>query len=70
MPVVLVCTTPFAEMARATVSSLGAPHLRVVVLDHPLGHLDPDAVQARATVAGDALVAALADVVVGPPPSA
>lgn len=59
VPVVLVCTAPFAEMARATMNSLGAPHLRLVVLDHPLGHLDPHAVQEMAAAAAGDLVAAV-----------
>lgn len=54
MPVVLVCSTPFRELATATLSTLGAPQLRLLTVQHPLGELHPPEVRARAdAVLGD-----------------
>jgi len=44
----LFCTTPFLEMARAIVKSLGNPGVRIVEVQHPLGDLGADEVKARA----------------------
>jgi hypothetical protein len=45
---VLFCTTPFVEMARAILRSLGDPGVRIVEVQHPLGDLRPDDVRSRA----------------------
>lgn len=44
----LFCTTPFLEMARAIIKSLGNPGVRIVEVQHPLGDLEADEVKARA----------------------
>ena len=45
---VLFCTTPFVEMARAILKSLGDPGVRIVEVQHPLGDLKPQDVRGRA----------------------
>lgn len=45
---VLFCTTPFMQMARTLVTTLGAPNLRIIEVAHPLGGLQEADVRARA----------------------
>ena len=48
---VLICTTPFRELAGALLPTLGTPQLRVLTVEHPLGELDEAAVRARVAAA-------------------
>jgi hypothetical protein len=52
-------TSVFRAMAKLEGSMLGYPQSRVVVVPHPLGGLDADAVRAKADGAVDAVLAAM-----------
>jgi hypothetical protein len=56
---VVVATTVFADLARRVAVSFGLPDARLAVIDHPLGGIPPDSVDARADAAADAVVALL-----------
>ena len=47
-------------MARLEGAALGYSEARVVVVDHPIGGIDPEAVRGKADAAVDAVLAALA----------
>ncbi len=52
----LFCTTPFVQMARTLVTTLGAPNLRIIEVAHPLGGLQEADVRARAEAATGAVL--------------
>lgn len=47
MPTVVIATKAFADLARQVADTYGMPQARIVVVDHPLGGIDADAVAAR-----------------------
>lgn len=51
MPVVLLCTKPFAALARATASGLGLEQVPMVVITHPLAGIHDTDVADRAAEA-------------------
>lgn len=53
---VLFCTTPFTQMARALLTTLGTPNLRIVEIAHPLGGLQQEAVRSRAVDVTDTVL--------------
>ena len=52
----LFCTTPFVQMARTLVTTVGAPNLRIIEVAHPLGGLQEADVRARAEAATGAVL--------------
>ncbi len=44
----VICTTTFAHLAARAAEALGVEGLPLVVIQHPLGGLGPEAVAARA----------------------
>lgn len=57
---ILVCTTPFVTMAHTVLKSLGdGGAVMVVEIEHPLGGLKPEQVDARAQAAREQLDALL-----------
>jgi len=48
VPTVVVTTTSFAALARQMADTFGLPDARIVVVEHPLGGIDEDAVRRRA----------------------
>jgi len=48
---VLICSTTFVPLARAQRVAAGVPDLPLVVIDHPLGGIDAEAVHLRAAQA-------------------
>ena len=59
MPAVVVTTTAFAPLAVEAAASLGFPSARIAAVEHPLGGVPSDAVDARADRLVDALVSLL-----------
>jgi hypothetical protein len=57
IPTVLVTTTRFRPVAAALAAATGLPELRTLVVDHPIGGVDREALHRRADAACDALVA-------------
>jgi hypothetical protein len=55
IPTVLLATKPFEPMARGAAAARDLPDARIVVIPHPLGGIDEDAVRARAASALDAV---------------
>ncbi len=51
MPVALICTKPFAALARATASGLGLERVPLVLITHPLAGTLEREVADRATEA-------------------
>ena len=47
----VLCTTPFEVTARNIARIMGLPDYPFVLLDHPIGSLNPDQVRARAAAA-------------------
>jgi hypothetical protein len=45
---VLVCSTPFRDLATSLLATLGTPDLRVLTVGHPLSELHPGDVRTRA----------------------
>jgi hypothetical protein len=45
---VVVATASFAALARKVAGAYGLPNARIVVVEHPLGGIDDDAVLERA----------------------
>ena len=43
----VVATTPFAALAHSVADAFGLPDARIVVVEHPLGGTDADAIQRR-----------------------
>lgn len=51
-----MCTTPFTAMARTILKSLGdGGAVRIIEIDHPLGGLHPEEIDARARAGQDQL---------------
>ncbi|HMF03393.1 MAG TPA: hypothetical protein VKH17_01160 [Acidimicrobiia bacterium] len=55
VPTVLVATKPFEPMARGAAAAHDLADARIVVIQHPLGGIDEDAVRARGAAAVDAV---------------
>jgi len=53
IPTVLLATKPFEPMARGAAGAHDLADARIVVIQHPLGGIDEDAVRARAESAVD-----------------
>ncbi len=51
IPSVLVVSTAFKPLAKSIVATLGMPNLRMLVLEHPVGGLQPAAVASRVEAA-------------------
>jgi hypothetical protein len=63
IPAIAVVTTPFRQLAELTRKNLGAPDVRIVVLDHPLWTRD----EAWLDAAGRDVAAVLRDVLASAP---
>ena len=59
MPVALLCTKPFAALARATASGLGLDRIPIVLITHPLAGTLEREVTDRATEAFDEVIRVL-----------
>jgi hypothetical protein len=44
----VICSTPFEKLGQAQAKVFGAPDLPLVMIEHPLGGIQIDAVRARA----------------------
>ncbi len=51
IPTGVICTEPFISSARAMSRLAGIPDYPFVVVPHPLGSLNPDALRERAAMA-------------------
>ena len=60
VPTVVVATTAFAGLTRAVAERERLPEARTVVVAHPLGGIDADAVRSLAAAAVEDTLAALA----------
>jgi hypothetical protein len=56
VPTVTVGTDALEGLAALESKAMGHPDLTVVVVEHPLGGIEPDEVRARAAVAAAAIV--------------
>ena len=61
VPTVIVVTEPFEALARQAAAAYDLPTARIVVIEHPIGGVGPDVIEARAAAAEDAVIAALRD---------
>ena len=52
----VICSEPFAKLAKTQAKVFGVPDLPLLVIPHPLGGLDPAGVTARAAIAGPQLL--------------
>ena len=59
VPTVTFCTTVFEPLARAAARSADMPTLPLVVLNHPIKHLDPSEVEHQVDIAFDRFLDAL-----------
>jgi hypothetical protein len=59
VPTVTVGTDAFERLAALQSKAMGHPDLTVVVVEHPLGGIEPEEVMEKAKVAADAVVALL-----------
>ena len=60
VPTVVVATSAFAGLTRAVAERAHLPDARIVVVEHPLGGIAPDAVRSLAAGAVEATMTALA----------
>ena len=56
MPTVTVGTHAFERLAALQSKAMGHPDLAVVIVEHPLGGIEPEEVRAKAAVAAAAIV--------------
>jgi hypothetical protein len=56
VPTVTVGTDAFERLAALQSKAMGHPDLTVIVVEHPLGGIEPDEVRAKAAVAAAAIV--------------
>lgn len=59
MPVALICTEPFAALARATASGLGLQQVSLVLITHPLAGTLEREVAHRAAEAFEQVISVL-----------
>jgi len=52
----VVCSTAFQKLGRAQAKVFGVPDLPLLIVEHPVGGLDLDRVEARAETAAPQLV--------------
>lgn len=57
----MLCTTPFRKMAETILKTKGQPGLRLVEIDHPLGGIGTDELDARVEAAAESAFAFLDD---------
>jgi len=48
IPAIVVCSAPFAHLAKTQARIFGVPDLPMVVIPHPLGGLSSEEIQGRA----------------------
>ena len=57
----VICSEPFLGLARTQARVFGVPDLKIILIPHPLGGLDPDGVKSRAEVAAPQAVRLVRD---------
>jgi hypothetical protein len=58
-PTFLITTNEFSGLAREAARSQGLPATRIVVVDHPIGGIDNDALRRRGETATDRMLSLL-----------
>ncbi len=56
MPTITIGTDAFSRLASLQSRAMGHPDLAVVLVEHPLGGIDPDEVREKARLATDLIV--------------
>ena len=56
MPTVTVGTDAFERLAALQSKAMGHPDLAVIVVEHPLGGIEPEEVRAKAKIAAAAII--------------
>ena len=57
----VICSEPFLGLAQTQARVFGVPDLKIILIPHPLGGLDPDGVKSRADVAAPQAVRLIKD---------
>ncbi len=58
----VICSEPFVKLARAQARVFGVPDLALIVIPHPLGGLNMEAVGSRADMANPQLQALIVQI--------
>lgn len=56
IPTVTIGTDAFSRLAALQARAMGHPDLAVVLVEHPLGGIEPDEVRAKAIIAANAII--------------